>query len=174
MSITSTQTGLIAENLVINQLVIASGGQLIPFRPVADDYGIDLLVYDKITGRALPLQVKARTKTLKKSGSSERGNIVHFNVREVAIRQKGQTRLLAVLLDEEMTHVRCAWMMHLDQVKHIGTKRKDRFVLRPSCSANSTDKFRPYYFVSIAALAGQLIKEFERFDKTFPPSKVLR
>lgn len=68
VSLTSTQVGLLAENLVTNALLIAFDGRLAPFRPVADDYGIDLLVYDKATGRSLPLQVKARTKTLKKSG----------------------------------------------------------------------------------------------------------
>ena len=61
MALTSTQVGLVAENLVINALLKASSGRLVPFRPVADDYGIDLLLYDKVTGRVLPLQVKART-----------------------------------------------------------------------------------------------------------------
>jgi hypothetical protein len=165
MTLTSTQVGLLAENLVINAVLIASAGRIVPFRPVADDYGIDLLLYDKITGRALPLQVKARTRTLKKKSGTERGNIVHFGVRKVALRDKGQTRLLAVLLDEGMTTIRALWLMPLPEVERIGSERNDVFVIRPSQSATSGDKFRPYYLPSAFALVEQLFKEFERFDR---------
>jgi hypothetical protein len=111
MSLTSTQIGLLAEDLVVNAILIASAGRFAPFRPVADDYGIDVLLYDKITGRAIPLQVKARTKTVKARGGMKRGNIVHFGVRKVALRDKGQTQLLAVLLDEAMVAIRTLWLL---------------------------------------------------------------
>jgi hypothetical protein len=166
--ITTTQIGLVAENLVTNKLVIASKGRLAPFRPVADDYGIDLLLYDKLTGRALPLQVKARTNTLKKSGRAERGKTVHFEIREVALRQKGITRLLAVLLDEEMTTIRCGWMIPLVTFEQIAAKRGKKFVIRPSSSETSKDKFRSYYFQSFSTLVEGLLAEFERFDPAFP------
>jgi hypothetical protein len=171
---TSTQIGLLAENLVINALIIASNGRFAPFRPVADDDGIDLLLYDKVTGRVLPLQVKARTKTLKKRGSSDRGNIVHFQVREVSLRNKGYTRLLAVLLDEGATAIESAWLIPLQELEHIATKRGDKFVIRPNRSDDSQDKFKKYHLASMHVLTTNLIREFERFDPTFRTMKVLR
>jgi hypothetical protein len=171
---TSTQLGLIAENLVINALILASHGRLAPFRPVADDEGIDLLLYDKGTGRVLPLQVKARTRTLKKRGSSERGNIVHFQVREVALRQKGKTRLLAVLLDENVASITAAWLIPLNQMERVARKIGENFVIRPNRSIKSRDRFKPYFIPSIDVLVAKLMQEFERFDASFPPMSVLR
>ncbi len=85
-SLTTTQIGAMAENIVANELMRASDGRFSPFIPVADDDGIDILIYDKETGRAIPIQLKARTVTLKKKGTSERGNIVHFQVREATFK----------------------------------------------------------------------------------------
>lgn len=174
MPLTSTQIGLVAENLVTNKLVIASDGRFVPFKPVADDYGIDVLVYDKITGQALPLQIKARTKTLRKTGGSERGSIAHFGVRKVALHQKGQTRLLAVLLDEPMTTVRCLWVIPLDTLEQVGNNRRDRVVIRPNSSENSIDRFRKYYFSSVDALARSLVTEFNNSNRNFPGMPILR
>ncbi len=58
---TDTQIGTIGEVTVAAQLMLASGGRFSPFLPFADDDGIDLIVYDKVTGISLPVQVKART-----------------------------------------------------------------------------------------------------------------
>ena len=58
---TQTQIGTIGEVTVAAQLMLASGGRFSPFLPFADDDGIDLIVYDKVTGVSLPVQVKART-----------------------------------------------------------------------------------------------------------------
>ena len=98
MKPTSTQIGAIAENLIANALMIESNGRLSPFSPVADDDGIDLLVYDKRSGRAIPVQVKSRTVALKKRGSQERGNVVHFEVRAATYRKERFAYLIAVLL----------------------------------------------------------------------------
>ena len=54
---TETQKGAIAEDYVATQLILELRGQLSPFKPISDDEGIDLLVYERETGRALPLQV---------------------------------------------------------------------------------------------------------------------
>lgn len=41
--LTTTQEGSIGEAMAGVQLMLASGGRLTPFRPVADDDGTDLL-----------------------------------------------------------------------------------------------------------------------------------
>lgn len=159
MSLTSTQIGLLAENIVINAILIASEGRLVPFRPIADDYGIDLLIYDKVSGCSFPLQVKARTRTLRKKGGTERGNVVHFGVRKVALRDRGQTQLLAVLLDEGMSRIRALWLMPLPEVERLGGERKNVFVIRPSQSESSKDKFRSYCLRSADALVQRLLAQ---------------
>ena len=143
-TLTSTQIGLLAENLVINTLLIESHGRFAPFRPVADDCGIDVLVYDKVSGRAIPLQLKGRTKTLKKAGHEERGDTVHFEVRKVALREKRHTQLLAVLLNEEMTRIETAWLIPLADFELLGTPKPEKIVIRPSRSPMTQDRFSQY------------------------------
>lgn len=53
MKISETQKGAIAENLICNWLMIESNGRLSPYRPVADDGGIDILFFDRYTRRRL-------------------------------------------------------------------------------------------------------------------------
>jgi len=57
---TSTQIGAIGECLVAAGILEASQGRLSPFKPIADDDGMDLLLFDKQTRRAIPLQIKCR------------------------------------------------------------------------------------------------------------------
>jgi hypothetical protein len=47
---TTTQRGTVAEHVVAIELMMGSEGRLAPFKPIADDDGLDLLVYDKVTG----------------------------------------------------------------------------------------------------------------------------
>ncbi len=102
MQLSSTQIGALAENLVANELMIESKGRLSAFQPVADDDGIDVLVYDKVTGNACPIQIKARTLTIRKRASKERGNTVHFEVRKATFKENRNTILLCVLLDKDL------------------------------------------------------------------------
>ena len=60
-SITTTQIGAIGEHIAASQLMLASQGRLSPFLPMADDDGIDLLIFDKVTRSTLPIQIKSRT-----------------------------------------------------------------------------------------------------------------
>lgn len=83
MKLTSTQIGVLAENLVANELTIESKGHLSPFQAIADDDGVGILIYDKKTGKAIPLQIKARTNTINKRGKQERSNTAHFTVRKI-------------------------------------------------------------------------------------------
>ena len=106
--LTTTQIGAVAENIVANEVMTRSRGRLSPFVPVADDGGIDLLVYDKKTGLALPLQIKARTVTLKKRTSAGRGNLCHFSVRRATLRADKHAWLFGILLDDRLASIRSA------------------------------------------------------------------
>ena len=155
---TTTQIGAIAENLVSNGLMLGSDGRLSPFSPVADDDGIDILVHDKVSGAAVPLQVKARTVTLKKKGASQqRGNIVHFQVREVALKQDRYAYLLAVLLDKGATRIETAWLVPMRELANVANKISGKYVVRANRSAQSADKWSPYRCQSMKAVVRRLL-----------------
>ena len=53
----------------------ASDGRLSPFQPLADDDGLDVLFFDKVTGNSVAIQLKCRTVSIRKRNSEERGNV---------------------------------------------------------------------------------------------------
>jgi|HubBroStandDraft_4_1064222.scaffolds.fasta_scaffold374427_1 hypothetical protein len=91
------QIGVIAENHVANMLMIAARGRLSAFQPVADDDGIDLLIYDKKSGRALPAQIKCRTVTINRAGKAERSDIVHFELRKATYMDRPACAIFVLL-----------------------------------------------------------------------------
>lgn len=142
--LSSTQIGAIAENHVANALMITTGGRLSAFQPVADDDGIDLLIYDKRSGRALPAQVKCRTVTINRSGTQERSDIVHFELRKATYRERPACAIF-VLLKEDATAIEHAWVFPLsDMPKYArkGTVSDDakKYVIRCSRAPNTKDK----------------------------------
>lgn len=119
--LSSTQVGAIAENHVANMLMITSGGRLSAFQPVADDDGIDLLIYDKKSGRALPAQVKCRTVTINRAGKAERSDIVHFELRKATYRDRPACAIF-VLLTEDATAIVLAWVFPLSDMPKYARK----------------------------------------------------
>ena len=155
--ISDTQKGAAAEDLVATQLIVRSGGGLSPFTPVADDMGIDLLVYDKKTGRSLPFQVKSRTKTLWRSP-----NIVHFEVRMETLNDKQDAYPLAILVAGEAIEltVTRAWLIPMRKLRSVAASRKEKLVIRPSQSPNSKDRFSPYRCEDMGEVVRRLLSEF--------------
>ncbi len=161
MDLSSTQIGAIAENLAANELMIQSGGRLSPFQPIADDDGIDVLIYDKVTGLAIPIQIKARTNTINKSGTQERGNIVHFEVRKSTHRDDRRAMLLCLLLDTSMRETARAWLMPLGELASITSERKEKYVIRANRDRTSTDKYRRFQCSDMGEVSKRLIEYFE-------------
>ena len=155
--LTSTQIGAIAENLVANSLMKESSGRLSPFWPLADDDGIDLLIYDKVTGKAVPIQVKSRTKALKKKRSEDRGNLVHFEVRATVVKDDDFAYLVAVLLSEDLSYIECSWFIPMKAVISGARKGNGKFVIRPSRSSQSKDRFTQFRCESVQVLAHRVI-----------------
>lgn len=162
METTSTQVGAIAENLVINGLVTASKGRIAPFRPFADDEGIDILAYDKETGSAIPIQVKARTVTLYKPGTKVRGNLVHFELRKVVLDRNKRSLLVAALLTENLKEVRDSWLIPMHELKGLANERASKWVIRPSIAKHGKDRYRTYYHHGIDTMVQALLKYFQK------------
>lgn len=161
MTLTSTQIGSLAENLVANEIMIESSGRLSPFQPIADDDGIDVLIYDKKTGKSAPLQIKARTSAINKPGKQERGNTVHFEHRKATLNIERNSFLLCVLLDESLRATERAWLIPLRDVPHIAADRDDKYVIRANKQATTNDKFKKYQCVNMAAVTEKLFEHFE-------------
>ncbi len=149
--LTATQKGAIAENLIANRLIIESDGQLAPFVPVADDDGLDMLVYDKKSGKALPIQIKSRTKTLRRAPK-----VVHFEVRRATLKQDRRGCVLAVLLTEDMKTVLQAWLIPMQDLSKMARETTTKYVLRMSKDSSSKDKYSPYRCESIGEVAARL------------------
>lgn len=132
--LTETQMGEVAVNIVSDLLIIHSQGRLSPFKPMADDGGIDLLIFDKKSRKAIPCQVKSRTKTLNKFP-----NRVHFEVRKATAGKS--TYLIAVYVDWTRHSV---WKVWLIPPYKFPIGREDKFVFRPSISEGTSDKYRQF------------------------------
>lgn len=161
MKPTSTQIGAIAENLIANALMLESRGRLSPFSPVADDDGIDLLAYDKESGAAAPIQIKSRTLALKKRGSQDRGNVVHFEVRAATFRVDRFAYLIAVLLSGDASGIERAWLVPMRELPEIAARRAKKYVVRASKSLSSNDRFSPYRCTDASELTARLIRLLE-------------
>ena len=162
MELSSTQIGAIAENLVANELMIESKGRLSPFEPIADDDGLDVLIYDKVTGKAVPIQIKARTKTLKKSGVEERGNVVHFEVRKSSHRDDRHALLLCVLLSPDLRSTERAWLFPLQDLPRLASVKESKYIIRANRQLSSNDKYESFRCTNIADISKLLIENFER------------
>ena len=157
--ITSTQIGAIGESAAAIGLVLASGGRLAPFEPFADDDGIDILIYDKVSKRVIPLQVKSRTKV-----DNEKAKTVQFDVRKATFSDKGGSHLLAQLLDG--SGLVCAWLIPMSDLKSTDKDGKTKYTVVACANATSQDRFTPYRCSSMAEVADRLISEFDRIGLT--------
>lgn len=144
VALTSTQIGAIGENLLVNAVMKASDGRLSPFQPLADDDGLDVLFFDKVTGNSVAIQLKCRTVTLKKRKSEERGNGVHFEVRKATFNEGRRAYLVAALLNDDLTHFVTTWFIPLGLLPEVARNGATKWVIRPSKATGSADRFVPY------------------------------
>ena len=168
---TSTQIGAIAVNHVANALMISSKGRFSVFTPVADDDGLDLLVYDKTSGHAFPIQVKSRTVTLKRRGSADRGNIAHFELRKATYHEKRYAYAVLVLLSTDAATVERAWLVPMRDLAKYAASRKNKFVLRPSKVQFSTDRYTTLQCEDLAELCERLLDELRAREASTDISK---
>uniref|UniRef100_E6PWM9 DUF4365 domain-containing protein n=1 Tax=mine drainage metagenome TaxID=410659 RepID=E6PWM9_9ZZZZ len=152
-TLSSTQKGVIGENLLVNAVMKASKGQLSPFKPVADDDGIDVLFFNKETGTSVAIQLKCRTNT---DGG---GNTTQFDIRKATYNEERQAFVVAALLNENMHGFDCLWFIPMKEVKRIGNKKTDKYVLTPSKIEGSADKYREFRCENHDELAKRIIGE---------------
>lgn len=163
MPLSSTQIGAIGENLLVNAVMKASAGRLAPFQPLADDDGLDVLFFDKLTGSSVAIQLKCRTGTLfkrrtRKRAKKERGNTTHFAVRKATLKEARSAYLVAALFNEDLTQFIATWFVPMDILPKLARGGGEEWVIRPSKAEKSRDRYTPYRCHTINELAERIIR----------------
>lgn len=149
--LTHTQVGTVGEITVASQLMLLSEGRLTSFLPLADDDGIDLLVFDKLTGKSLPVQVKARTKrTFRKPWT------VQFDVRKKTYNDRDGAFVLAILLDTATGSIDRSWLVSMSVLPEVAGSRRDKYIMVPSANDHSSDRYSPYRCDTMAEVVRRL------------------
>jgi hypothetical protein len=161
LKLSSTQIGTIGENILANSVMKSSKGRLSAFKPVADDDGLDVLFFDKQTGKSIAIQFKSRAVTDARSYSKLRGHTAQFNVRLATINKARRAYLVAALLNEDMTEFVYTWFISMKQLQKIGKLRSKDYVITPSKAPDSRDKYVPYRCLT-DVLAQKILKECNR------------
>ncbi len=146
---TSTQVGAIGECLVAAGILEASGGRLSPFKPIADDDGMDLLLFDKISRKAIPLQVKSR-----RGYDDLKGQTVQFDVRLKTFAREGEGYLLCIKL--EGSTIDTLWLIPASALPSIARTTSEKLVLVPSAKETSQDRYTPYRVKSFDQVCARL------------------
>lgn len=151
--LTATQIGAIGEETAATQLMLASGGRLAPFKPYADDDGVDLLIFDKATRKSATLQIKARMKV-----DDRRAETVQFDVRKKTFSDAPDAWLLAILLDG--ANLKCSWLVPMASLPKISRETGAVYSITPSAKPTSNDRYTPWRTHSANEIADRLIAGF--------------
>lgn len=147
---TSTQVGAIGECLVAAGILEASGGRLSPFKPIADDDGMDLLLFDKQTRRPIPIQIKCR-----RSFDNEKARTLQFDVRLKTFSREGGGYLLCIKLDGAA--IDTLWLIPTSELEGVARPSHTHLVVVASVKCTSQDRFASYRMTSMSQVAAKIV-----------------
>jgi hypothetical protein len=136
-SLSTTQRGAIGESVVATGLMLASEGRLSPYKPIADDDGLDLLLVDKLSRSIIQLQVKCRTRV-----DNPKAETVQFDVQLNTFAEDGRGYVLGILLDGAA--VRRAWLIPRAELRTVARSSSEKLVVVASAKDGSEDRFRRF------------------------------
>jgi hypothetical protein len=149
MPLSAIQKGKVAEMVVGAAIMHASSGRLTPFVPLADDNGLDLILFDKVSGMTTPVQVKARFAVAP-------WNVCEFNIRATACKAHYNGYLLAVHIDPKSMALEVAWLVPINALPVIAPIRDGRYLLSASIAENVRDKAAPYRHYSMNTIIAEI------------------
>ena len=149
-ALTTTQIGAVGEALIAAGLTIASKGRLSPFKPFADDDGLDLLLFDKVLKKSTPVQIKCRTKV-----DDERAQTVQFDIRLKTFAREGCGVVLCALLDG--LSIKSIWLFEATQLQTLARVTPEKLTIVASVKATSRDKFQPCRCDTLATVVDKII-----------------
>jgi hypothetical protein len=152
---TSTQKGAIAELIVAAGILEASNGRLSPFKPIADDDGLDLLILNKATRRILPLQIKCR-----RSFDNPSAQTVEFDIRLQTFVAEADGLVLCVRL--EGLDAKTFWLIPSSQLTAVARERNGKLIVVASAKDTSADRFSAYRVTSFQEVVERMAVGTER------------
>lgn len=138
------------ECLVAAAILHASAGRLSPCKPIADDDGMDLLLLDKVTRRAVPLQIKCR-----RNFDDPRAQTVQFDVRLKTFTQEGEGYLLCVKL--EGVAIETVWLIPAAALRGVARPGGTHLTVVPSAKPTSLDRLTPYRMTSFDEVVARIL-----------------
>ena len=155
--LSSSQRGRIAEHYAATALMVATGGRLSPFFPLVDDHGIDLIVFDKATGRSLAVQVKSWLA----AGGPERRGTVQFDIRKATFAESADAVVIAVVLDPNRMALEASWLIPMADVPALSVVHADKYALTPSRVLQSRDRYARYRYSDAGSLGEAVLAMIE-------------
>jgi hypothetical protein len=135
--------------------MLGSSGRLSAFTPLADDHGVDLIVFDKQTGVMMPVQVKSWTKAPGARGT------VQFDVQKTTYSGTAESILIAVLFEPAEAVIRMSWLMSMDEIPNKSVSRKGKYALSPSVRPDTSDRYRDFRHDDLQSLVAAVIEKIE-------------
>lgn len=155
----STQKGKASEFLLASALILASNGRLSPYLPMCDDCGVDQLVFDKETHRALAIQIKSRIEKLP-------GGKRKFAVKKTAFRNHADRYLIAVFLDPNTMALAASWLIPMARLPELaGENQPKEFAVWLGAKKGSRDRFQDFRHDGAKELAAAILRTLNETDR---------
>jgi hypothetical protein len=148
----TTQIGAIGECLVAAGILEASQGRLSPFKPIADDDGMDILLFDKQTRAPIPLQIKCR-----RNFDDPQAQTLQFDVRLKTFTKEGEGYLLCLKLAGAA--VETLWLIPAKDLPTIARQTPTHLVIVPSAKPSSKDRFSSYRLSNFGDVSAKILAQ---------------
>jgi hypothetical protein len=112
---------------------------------------MDLLLFDKVTRRAFPLQIKAR-----RSYDDEKAQTVQFDVRRATYAAEGDGYILYVKLAN--AGIETLWLVPTIVLPSVARQTSTHFIVVPSTRPSSKDRLSPYRTTSMQEVVARILK----------------
>ena len=124
------------QSQIANLLMIVSDGELVPYRPIVDDSGVDLVVGAKGTFQTIFLQIKSQFVT-----NSRYKHRLDFQIRKETFAPSSQMQALLVYFDQSRGEIDTMWLVPSTELISGAVERDDQYRLSASRSDESSDKW---------------------------------
>lgn len=157
--ISSTQTAWITETVVAATVIAQSNGRLSPFAPLADDHGMDLLVYDKETAATIGLQVKAWARPAMKNGT------VQFDTGKSTFKPHATAFVVGLYMPLPSLSIEHVWLVPSTELPKLARDYPEKYAMVCSTKPDTQDGFRRWRMASSDMVSG-LLSHFAGFPPT--------
>ena len=77
------------------------------------------------------------------------------------LKEERHAFVVAALLNENMTEFVCSWFIPMKEVKRVGNKKANKYVITPSKTEGSVDKYKDFRCANADGLAQHIIEVCE-------------